>query len=120
MRLLCLHCREISDVEQTETESCCPVCGDVNIPAYADDTVTLTLTTHELRILTMWAANWAAKIDTTPDAYYDAAHVITGICDHLAQYTDAPLTLTQEFADLRATFPDATVTVYRDGQETDL
>lgn len=103
-RLLCVPCRNVVEVTPDHRLTACPSCGSTGVPADADDTVTLTITTHELRILTIWASNWAAQ-----DAVM--APVVRGILDGLAQYTAAALSLSQEIADLRAAFPNATVTV---------
>ena len=116
MRLLCLRCREIVDQEGL---TACPTCGSTKPPADADDTVTATLTRHELRILTFWASNYAASIKDHPDGG-DAPLVITGILDHLAHFTDTALSLRQEIADVRSAFPTSNVTVHRNGKETDL
>lgn len=105
-------------VEPGDQLAGCPACGDQGIPADPDDTVTVTLTRHELRILTMWADNHARLISQKP-GLAGMVRVTTGILDALGQQTDAPLTLGQELADVRQAFPDTTVTVYRDGQPTD-
>lgn len=112
VRLLCMKC----GVESTVTEDTpgCPSCGDrEGIPANLDDTVTLVMTRHELRILTMWADNHARSIKR--------AHVTQIILDRLAQQTDTPLTLSQEIADIRAAFPGSDVKVYdADGNPKDI
>lgn len=110
MRLLCLDCGA-ETVDPPPGTKACPSCGESSIPADLDDTATITLTTHELRILTMWADNYARTIG--------CGHVTRTILDRLAPQTDAALSLSQEFADLRAALPDSTVTVYRGGRPTD-
>lgn len=121
-RFLCLSCREVSRVDDDDpAPTGCPACDDHGIPADADDTVTITLTTHELRILTMWADNYARVIAADrerPDLATMPA-VVRGIIDHVGTQTAAPLTLSQELADVRAAFPDATVTLHRGGAPTD-
>lgn len=117
-RLLCLSCREVIVVEVGQELAGCPVCRDTSIPADADDTVTLTITKHELRILTMWADNHARAISKQP-GLEGMVKVTMGIIDAIGRQTDTPLTLSQEIADARAAFPDLTVTLYRDGRETD-
>lgn len=119
MRLLCLRCREITGASEGHSLNACPACGNTNPPADADDTVTITLTTHELRILTIWASNWAEAHTDKPEGQ-DSPRVIAGILDGIGQYTSAPLSLRQEVADVRAAFPDSEVTLYRDGEETDI
>ena len=96
----------------------CPSCGNTKVPADADDTATVTLTTHELRILPIWAANWAEAIKGHPGCE-DSPRIVQGITDHLAVYTSAALSMRQEIADLREMFGD--VTVYNaDGTVSDI
>lgn len=121
MRLLCCHCRKTTTVEsEDEPLRSCPSCGSTAVPADADDTATVTLTKHELRILCIWASNFAEAIKDRPGSE-DSPNVVYGILDHLGTQTDVALSLRQELADVRAAFPDSTVTVYRaDGTEVDL
>lgn len=116
MRYLCLCCSTVSEI--TEKVPGCPGCGcNRHVPADADDTVTLSLTKHELRILTFFASNWARR---SADDDHIAAGV-QGILDRLGPQTDAALSLSQELADVRAAFPDSDVTVYdASGRRTDL
>ena len=111
-RLLCLCCGESihGDEEVISRLSRCPHCQcDRHSPADLDRTVTVTLTEHELRILTMWTTNYARTLDE------HCQRGVAGIVDRLGTQTTVPLTLSQELADVRAAFPDATVTVRRDG-----
>jgi len=117
IRLLCLRCRATLELPRDHDLTACPECGSHGVPADLDDTAAVTLTTHELRILTMWASNWAQSIADKPRCE-DSPQVIQGILDHLGQQTAAPLSLAQELADLRAAFPESDVTVHRDGKTT--
>ncbi|MFF8406886.1 hypothetical protein ACF06P_35325 [Streptomyces sp. NPDC015684] len=120
VRLLCCHCRAITEVDREgEPLTSCPNCGSTAVPADANDTVTVTLTKHELRILGIWASNYAESIKDRPGGE-DSPRVIYGILDHLGTQTDVALSLRQELADLRAALPNSSVTVYRNGEETDL
>lgn len=101
--LLCLDCGAPTDVPPGAFLRGCPACGSTSIPADRDDTVTLTITAHELRVLTMWAANWAQKIGH--------GHVVQGITDRMGTQTAVALTLGQEIADVRAAFPEARIEV---------
>lgn len=109
-RLLCVRCRNITTGTHEEIVklTCCPECGSLGSPADLDNTITPTITVHELRILTIWASNWENQMRRTGQAVEDRS-AIAGICSGLAQYTDAPLLLSQEIADLRATFGNVTV-----------
>lgn len=121
MRLLCLHCRETTEVDpEGSALTACPHCGSTSAPADADDQVTITLTVHELRILCIWASNYAENIKDNPGCG-DSPRAVYGILDHLGTQTDTPLSMRQELADLRSALPNSTVTVRRaDGTETDL
>lgn len=117
-RLLCLHCRQIILIHPETALTACPNCGSRSIPADTADTTTLTITTHELRILTIWASNWATHIKDTPGCD-DSPKVISGILDEIGKATAVPLSLGQEIADLRAEFGEVRV-VRGDGSEVDL
>lgn len=118
MRLLCLDCREATVWNEGDSGlSGCPACGATGVPADLDDTVTVTLTTHELRVLTIWASNWAEHISTSCP---QAPAQIRGILDEIGKSTAAALSLSQEIADLRADPAVSHVVVYRDGEPTDL
>lgn len=106
MRLLCLACgaETLADGEQP----CCPECKDNDhVPADLDDTVDLTITRHELRILTFWADNWARQ----HDEFCQKAMQI--ILDRIGMQTNTALTLGHEIADLVEQFGD--VRVFRPG-----
>lgn len=121
--LLCLCCgaEVVSTVPALQA---CPACGcDVHGPASIAerDMQTVRISAHELRILTFFAANWAARVDGE-DRRPDVAHIVWAvqtIVDRLGQQTAVALTMSQEIADVRAEFPDAVVTVYRDGEVID-
>lgn len=117
MALLCLECRdEFEDVP--EGYVACPGCGARGVPADTEQTVTVTITKHELRILTFWAANFAAA---NRDRAPEMPAIVQGIVDELGKSTDVALSLSQEITDLRRAFPKADVRVFRsDGLETDL
>jgi hypothetical protein len=115
--LLCLCCG--STTEQRPGLTGCPSCGcSEHVPADLGDTLTVTLTRHELRILTFFATYWANRHQQSNP------HTVAGvqlICDRLGTQTDTALTLGQEIADVRAAFPDSAVTVTNSrGEEVDL
>jgi hypothetical protein len=114
VRLLCLSCGNTT--ETGEPLNACPACGDKgHVPADLDDTVTVTLTKHELRIVTFWAESHARELGG------DALKAMGVILLRLGTQTDVALTMSQEIADLRAVFADSKVTVHRDdGSEVDL
>ena len=117
-RLLCLRCRNVAEVPRDKPIARCPNCGANSVPADLDDTITLTITSQELRILTFWAERWASHIKDFPNCEA-APTVIGGIVNEIGKATAAPLTLSQEVADLRAEVGDVKV-VREDGTEIDM
>lgn len=120
MRLLCCHCREVTEtVPDAEPLAGCPHCGSTGVPADADDTVTVTTTAHELRVLCIWASNYAEGIKDLPGCS-ESPRVVYGILDHLGTQTAVALSMRQEMADLRSMPGVSNVRVYRNSEETDL
>lgn len=110
--LLCLCCH--TSTEQVPDMRACPSCGcSKHPPADLGDTVTITLTQHELRVLTFWAAEHGRKVMSGP------CNPIQTITDRLSLQTSTALSFSQEIADLRAAFPASDVTVVRDGRVAD-
>lgn len=55
----CILCEsEFTDIE-IEGVSCCPNCGDDSVPCSIDQDITVKINWQELRILAVWATNWA-------------------------------------------------------------
>lgn len=110
-RLLCLACSVTSDVDLDDPAlTGCPACGAQGTPADVErDTVSVDITWHELRVITIWAERWASAM---PDVDRPGAQrVLAGITDRLhAQHLDKlPLTLTGELSELRSQFDSVTV-----------
>ena len=62
----CVICgKEFSDDELPESTCECPNCGTKSLPCLIVDDVNIKINWHELRILTIWAENWARQIDRT-------------------------------------------------------
>lgn len=102
-RLLCLSCSNWTDADETLTS--CPNCGSRGVPASSEDTVEVKVTWHELRVLVIWAKQWANRNKSEHD---DMSRVVYGIADRLYQQHLArpPLTLAGEITDLKEKFPD--------------
>ena len=75
----------------------CPACGSKGVPCATSEDVQVFINWHELRILGIWATNWAARFDETMS---DSKLTLQGILGRLErQYPDnPPLTL---FAELQ-------------------
>jgi DNA-directed RNA polymerase subunit RPC12/RpoP len=103
---LCLTCQKEIDPADPRIEDKahphhggCPECGAKGLPAdLATETVTVKVTWHELRILTMWAERWSATEQATPEM----TKIVYGIADRLqAQHMERPgLTFRSELAEL--------------------
>lgn len=98
---LCLACGNI--IEIVETAFGCPICGCTGVPADMADAVTVTLTVHELRVLTMWAEFYASAGNDEEHrmmrkAVYGIAHRLTQQSERLAT---VGITFANELADLR-------------------
>src|SRR5262245_13890414 len=67
-------CTECSGVIETfEGLSSCPHCGTKGLPCSNDKQVTVSINTHELRLLCIWAENWQAKLDPPSTVVYAIA-----------------------------------------------
>lgn len=94
----CTRCRkEFSEAECAAATSC-PGCGTTGVPMSIDQDVTIRINWHELRILTIWATNWAG---TFPDSGADSREALAAVIRALeAQRPDlTPLTIMGEIQD---------------------
>jgi hypothetical protein len=57
----CTDCRSEFTESQITGVNACPVCGTDSVPMNIADDVTIAINWHELRILGIWASNWAEK-----------------------------------------------------------
>jgi predicted nucleic acid-binding Zn-ribbon protein len=55
----CIVCDAEFTDEQVKGASGCPKCGTTSLPLSPERDRTIKINEHELRILTMWASNWA-------------------------------------------------------------
>lgn len=102
-------------LELTEAEAeglqRCPRCKTQSVPMLVADDVTINVNWHELRILGMWAENYAASIkEQTAErnaregaSYGDPQRVVNVICGRIhAQHPDrSALTMTGELGELK-------------------
>lgn len=108
MRLRCTICsKEFAEADLPPGVSGCPACGTQSLPCDVAGDVTVKLNWHELRILGIWAENYARSIAAQPEANADskrAPKVVLAITRRLrAQHPKRPpLTLEDEVAQLRA------------------
>lgn len=99
----CTHCGTEFTDEQLEGLQSCPKCGTRGTPCAIADDVMIKVNWHELRLLGMWADNWAH----TPNFPEDSQRVIAAILTRIeAQFPDkTPLTLAGEVRQLQAEYP---------------
>lgn len=95
----CTDCAAEFTDEELEGKSACPTCGTASVPSSIADDVTIRINWHELRILGIFASNWAERCDEGPAK---TARCVRSILKRIhAQHPErAPLTLAEEFAEL--------------------
>lgn len=111
----CVDCGGRFTEEQIEGASCCPGCGSAGVPCSPNDDVQVAINWHELRVLTIWAENYAGQTDkrTAENDNSDGRSAkpllptVKAIARRLqAQFpTRTPLTLSGELAQLKAEYP---------------
>lgn len=100
----CVQCAaEFTDSEISGAVAC-PACGCTGVPCAISKDVTLRINWHELRILTIWADNWALKLEP---ATRKSLHAIIERLE--AQRPDGfpSLTIGGEIRDMQASGIDA-------------
>lgn len=113
----CTRCRaEFSEAEAVGRGGC-PACGDTGVPMSIAQDVTLRINWHELRILTIWADNYARE-HCQPDGQAALAAIIRALEAQRPDGSFAPLTLLGEIQEVvdagvasSATITDRTGTV---------
>ena len=78
----------------------CPKCGSQGVPCGVEKDVTVEINWHELRILVIWAENWAqqCKRRASDDSSEKMPKTVTAIARRLQAQrpTFGPLTLSEE------------------------
>ncbi len=93
----CVQCDTEFTEEQLQGHSVCPACGTKSLPCDPAKDVQLKINTHELRILTIWADNWA-QAHGEPQSQKTLSCIIQRLA---AQLPGTPLTLAGEVKDLQ-------------------
>lgn len=103
--ILCVECRKTFTDEETATVTACPACGTTGLPALISDSLDIKITRHELRILLMWASNYAHDIEKSSPTL-SAIKCVEGIAKGIReQHPEAdPLTLSEELQVVADTF----------------
>lgn len=96
----CTTCAsEFTDAEIV-TAKCCPSCGSTGTPCSISQDIDLKINWHELRLLCIWASNWATQADLDAGSIKSLNSIIQRL---LAQRKDerwSPLTLFGELVEL--------------------
>lgn len=96
----CTDCGEKFTKAQILSTMACPKCGSEGMPCSPDDDVEIKINWHELRILTIWAENFAVKCP--PHGPITPSQTIKAIAKRLQEQfpSRTPLTLAGELAQL--------------------
>lgn len=99
----CVVCRsEFSDDEIVGALQC-PKCGDTGVPMSISEDIEVKINWHELRILCIWAKNFAESISKETTG---ATETVDAIVDSLSKYRPcgaAPLSVKEEFQEMADT-----------------
>jgi predicted nucleic acid-binding Zn-ribbon protein len=112
--ILCVNCRATFSEEEVKGWGC-PSCGNKGVPADTRAKSTVTLTSHEWKILTIWADNWARRVCAEKDQEgNDSVACITAILNEMRRQAPEMSGLTmgeqvQEVADHLGTTVESVV-----------
>lgn len=102
----CVACGARFTAEEVVGATCCPKCGSTGLPCAAQQDLVVEINWHELRILGIWASNYARAQSE------DCQRSLRGILSRLERQAPAlpPLTIAGELRLLRATGAQVTGT----------
>jgi hypothetical protein len=118
VRALCLCCGGVSEFDDDAPPVGCPHCRCTkHVPADLNMQEQITITAHELSVLTHWADNWARGVIGMSDPH--SQQLVRGIVDRLVPQVKSSVGLTfqHEVNDLRASYPELTIEATQFGQE---
>lgn len=111
----CTNCRcEFTD-EEIKGVTECPKCGNKGVPMNISDDVELRINIHELRILTIWASNWAEQAIADDQGTRTINGIINALRPQLPDGT--ALTMNDEFKSVADSF-GTEVSIHRAGVVT--
>jgi len=99
----CTHCYAEFTESELRDATCCPNCQTTGLPCAIAEDVTIKINWHELRILGIWADNWAQRPDIPDDSKRIVAKIIQRIESQHPEMT--PLTLSGEILKLQEEMP---------------
>src|SRR6185369_1725272 len=111
----CVRCNKSFTEEELKGASCCPGCGTKDIPCDPKKDASILINVHDLRIMGIWAENYANSVDNKhlDDVNHSSLkELITIITDRIevqlkAQGLYTPLTLVKELKQLQTEHPGA-------------
>lgn len=119
----CIRCNSSFTSEQLQGATCCPNCKTTDIPLDPAKDAAITINVQELRVLGIWAENYAVTVDNkeldNPNhrSNKDLVNIVMSriLVQLKAQGMDTPLTLSAEFGIVEKQFPGSQM--FRDGKE---
>jgi DNA-directed RNA polymerase subunit RPC12/RpoP len=110
----CTRCGVEFTEAQIAVADRCPACGSKGVPCDPAKDVDVRINWHELRILCMWAENWAHRCDVSHEDGHEPmvplVHVIAArLQAQRPELAHSPLTMSGEVRQLREAFPGAKV-----------
>lgn len=100
----CTDCGSEFSENEVDGHNCCPSCGSKGVPMRISDDVNIKINWHELRILGIWAENWAKQCDKeNPEKEKSMLYTVLCIAERLQRQfpKKAPITLFSEIRGLR-------------------
>lgn len=117
----CTHCNY--QIESFEGLTCCPSCQTTSIPCDYKNQVYASINWHELRILVIWAENYARGVSdpSVADDMVKTVHTIARRIEdqHPDRALKLPLSLAGELRQVKDEFPSATTNSERLNEQVD-
>lgn len=104
----CVRCRGEFTEAQIKGVKQCPGCGDNGVPMSPDEDVVIKINWHELRILTIWAENWANRNKEGHPKGIEAVYAIVRQLQNQFPHMK-PLTLAGEIRELKEQLPNVNI-----------
>lgn len=106
----CIRCRTEFTARDLEGAAACPHCGSTSVPMSPKDDLSIKINWHELRVLSIWAENWAnLHKENYPELIEDLWAIVAPLQDQFPDKT--PLTFSGEIGDLRRRFPEQKINI---------
>lgn len=102
-RIRCVQCDSVFTNAQVDEAFAagkrgCPACGTDALPVKVSNDVQVKINTHELRVLTIWASNYADAVNLGPSSRKTLECILQRLREQLP---NVALTMTEEVRDLQ-------------------